>query len=351
MHPSALIGERIFGEYTIVEHLGDGATGAVYLARQDSINKEIAVKVLQAKAAEDDETVQRFQREAQAISLLTHPNIIRVLIFGRTDSGLLYLAMEYVEGDTLHDLMQGPEEVDEMKIIKIFKQLCSAVAEAHEMGIIHRDLKPENILLTEWRGEKDFVKILDFGLAKIGGAAKTDENQNKLTKAGVVYGTPAYLSPEQAQALELDRRCDIYTLGCILYEFMTGRLPFTGETAVHVLGCHVHDDPTPPSQIEPGVHRTMEEIILKAMAKEPDDRFQHAGEMLQALEERELQIELGTLAGSRAAAATEAGHSALPGKLGTLAPQTLWLVIGIIVGATGMLFMSLVVALSMSFLR
>lgn len=290
MDPSDLVGERLFGEYKITGLLGKGTIGAVYLAHHDRIDKQIAIKVLHERSAQDDETVQRFQREALAVSLLNHPNIIRVLIFGRTDSGLLYLAMEYVEGVTLTHLVKE-QNLDELRVIKIFKQLCSALDEAHEMGIIHRDLKPENILLTERRGERDFVKVLDFGMAKM--VEKNDKfRQEKLSKSGIVYGTPAYVSPEQAQALDLDHRSDIYSLGCILYQTVTGRMPFPAETAVKMLSAHVSDELERPSLVAPGdVSPAMEGIILKAMAKEREDRFRDAREMFDALAARQRELE------------------------------------------------------------
>lgn len=289
MDPSNLVGERLFGEYTIIDKLGEGGMGAVYLARQDTIDQRIAVKVLHEEAAESDELIQRFHREARVVAMLTHPNIIRVFIFGRTQGGLLYLAMEYVEGETLRRVIDRGQ-LTEMRVIKIMKQLCSGLSEAHDLGIIHRDLKPDNVLLTEWRGESDFAKILDFGIAKLK-QPDSPEAQKNLTQAGIVYGTPEYLSPEQAQALELDQRTDIYSLGCILYELMTGRVPFDDTTPVKILTAHVFTEVTPPSQVAPNkVSPTMEKIIMKAMAKDAGERFQDALEMFEALVAREQEL-------------------------------------------------------------
>ena len=205
----SLIGKRLFGEYTVKQKLGEGGMGAVYLAQQDNIDQKIAVKVLHGRALKKTELLKRFVREAKAVSRLTHPNIIRVFIFGRTDEGLIYLAMEYVEGRSLRDALDlGPME--ELRAIKIMKQVLSALGEAHELGIIHRDLKPDNIILTEYRGMRDFAKVLDFGIAKV--SEPDGAPQQKLTQAGVVYGTPEYLSPEQAQAIELDHRSDLYSM-------------------------------------------------------------------------------------------------------------------------------------------
>ena len=286
MSNANLVGKTIFGEYTITRKLGEGGMGSVYLASQQAIDQHIAIKVLHASAAKSDELVKRFNREAKTITMLTHPNIIRVFIFGRTEDGLIYLAMEFVRGRSLRqELARGA--MDEMRAIKILKQTLSALGEAHEIGIIHRDLKPDNILLTTYRGQTDFVKVLDFGIAKVKETDGVPEQQ--LTQAGVVYGTPEYLSPEQAQALELDQRTDLYSLGVILYEMMTGVVPFKANTAVQILMNHVHTEPRPPSQHRP-VDPQMEKIILKALAKDPNKRYRDAAEFLEALLEREREL-------------------------------------------------------------
>jgi serine/threonine-protein kinase len=282
-----LVGQRLFGDYVVTRKLGEGGMGAVYLAQQQAINQDIAIKVLHGRAAESQEIVERFNREARVISMLTHPNIIRVFIFGRTPEDLMYLAMEYVKGRELREeLRQGP--MDELLAIKIMKQTCSALAEAHDLDIVHRDLKPDNILLTEFRGENHFVKILDFGIAKI---TNQEGSEKQLTQAGIVYGTPEYLSPEQAQAKNLDHRTDIYSLGVMLYELMTGEVPYKSSSAVEVLTMHVFNEPKPPSQVAPNrVSPTMEGIIMKAMAKDPDQRFLTALDMFKALVMREQEI-------------------------------------------------------------
>src|SRR5690554_5104343 len=287
--PHDLMGRTFFGEYTIVKKLGEGGMGAVYLARQNIIDQTVALKVLHPNAAESDEIVQRFYREAKVISMVSHPNIVRVFIFGRSEDNLLYLVMEFVKGRELRDRLDEEGALDELAAIKIMKQACSALAEAHDLGIIHRDLKPDNILLTEFRGEQNFVKILDFGIAKLkdpGGAP-----QQQLTQAGIVYGTPQYVSPEQAQAKPLDRRTDIYSLGCILFELITGRTPFQDKTPIGILTKHVFEPAPRPSEVASGpVAPTMEALILKALAKDPNDRFDDAMEMFQALVGREREI-------------------------------------------------------------
>ena len=280
-----LVGRRLFGEYTMVRKLGEGGMGAVYLLQHDSIDQQIAVKVLHGRSAQQDELVKRFYREAKSISLLSHPNITRLFIFGRSEDGLIYLAMEYVNGLSLREVFaEGP--LNELRAIKIMKQVLGALSEAHSIGIIHRDLKPDNIMLTKHRGQPDYVKVLDFGIAKVTDQAGLKPEQ-KLTQAGVVNGTPEYLSPEQAQAIELDQRSDIYSLGCVLYEMITGSVPFSAPTAVTVLTMHVFEEPKRPSEVYSRCSPQMEDVILKAMAKKPDDRYASSEEFLDALSELE----------------------------------------------------------------
>jgi len=277
------LGRRLLGSYEIVDVLGAGATGAVFLARQDRIEQEIAIKVLHGDAAGDPEVQERFNREARVISMLSHPNIIRVLVFGLTPDGESYMAMEYVHGRSLRDeLARGP--LDELTVIKITKQLLSALAEAHDLGIVHRDLKPENVLLTSFRGEENFVKVLDFGIAKI---LEPDSPQKQLTQAGIVYGTPEYISPEQAQAIDIDNRTDIYAIGCMLYEMLTGAVPFEAKSALKTLQMQAFESPRPMAEHGVDVSEDIEAITLKAMEKAPEDRYQSALEMFYALERRE----------------------------------------------------------------
>jgi serine/threonine-protein kinase len=285
-----LTGDRIFGDYIIRKKLGEGGMGAVYLAENVAIDQRIAIKVLHAAGEQTEELVQRFNREARTISRLTHPNIIRVFIFGKTEDGVIYLAMEYVEGRTLGQILEEGKTIKPKRAIRILRQVLHALNEAHDLGIVHRDLKPDNIMLTHFRGVDDYVKVLDFGIAKV--QDKGEEVQKKLTQAGVVYGTPEYLSPEQAAAKSLDARSDLYSVGIILYEMMTGTVPFTGSTAHSVLAGHVFDSPPKPSEVtSKHVHPEMERIILKTIEKSPKARYQNAMEMLHDLESVEAKLQ------------------------------------------------------------
>lgn len=286
---SDLVGQRIFGDYILRRKLGEGGMGAVYLAENVAINQRIAVKVLHPESAASDETVQRFNREADAIARLSHPNTIRVFIFGKTPDPLIYLAMEFVDGTSLREELHERGPFDELRTINILRQTLHALHEAHELGIVHRDMKPDNIMLTRFRGVDDFVKVLDFGIAKV--KEQDGQDQRKLTQAGIVYGTPEYLSPEQARGKEIDHRADLYAIGIILYEMLTGSVPFTGQTSLAILSGHVYQEPPAPNSIaKTPIAEAMQQVMAKAIAKDPKDRYQSAMDFLEALEKREADI-------------------------------------------------------------
>ena len=285
-----MIGARMFGDYVLERKLGDGGMGSVYLAKNTSIDQAIAVKVLHAGSSQSSEMIQRFNREARVIAKLTHPNIIRVFIFGRTHDDMIYLAMEYVDGQSLRQLVESHGRLSEPHAIYILRQVLGALAEAHDFGVVHRDLKPDNILLTEYRGNKEFVKVLDFGIAKV--AEPDGATQQQLTQAGIVYGTPDYLSPEQAMAKPIDPRSDLYSIGIILWEMLTGRVPYTAESAMSVLVQHAFDPPPDPEQAPVPMSTKMKAILKTVLAKDPEERFPSAQAFLDALNECENELHL-----------------------------------------------------------
>ena len=279
------LGKTIARNFKIEKLLGVGGMGKVYKARQLSLDKDVVIKVLHDHFRDDPQLVQRFQREARAASRLNHPNSIQVIDFGQDESGVLFMAIEFLNGTDLFTVLQkeGPLPAD--RIARIMIQVCSALGEAHEMNVIHRDLKPENIMVEDRRGRKDVVKVLDFGIAKI--QDPDDKGGQALTQAGMVCGTPEYMSPEQARGQSLDARSDLYSLGVLVYQLTTGDLPFMADSPIGIVTKHILEQPDPPRQKYPqlNVPEKLEAIILKSMAKEAGERYQTAGQMQLAFED------------------------------------------------------------------
>ena len=290
------IGRVLVGKFRITELIGQGAMGRVYKAIQEPINREVAIKILHQHLVEDKRVAKRFRREAEAASRFTHPNSIGIFDFGETDDGSLYIAMEYITGDDLAEIISKEGGLSPKRIVRIATQTLSALQLAHANSIIHRDLKPENIMLTNLPGQKDFVKVCDFGIAKI--QQPPGSTESALTMFGMICGTPYYMSPEQAKGEELDPRTDLYSMGVILYEMITGSVPFTGSTPVEVIARHLTDEPLPPSQARPDLHvpRVLEEVVLRAMSKNRENRYANAQELSEdlerALKEAEFQADL-----------------------------------------------------------
>ncbi len=261
------LGQLLDKKYQIDELLGVGGMGRVYKATQLTLDKRVCVKVLRSGMMQDDTLVGRFHREARAASRLNHPNSIAVTDFGQAEEdGSLYMVMEFVPGKDLGKVIRDERPLAEKRIIHIMDQVLSALADAHAAGIIHRDLKPENIMVTDLRGTKDFVKVLDFGIAKI---QETSPAEPGLTQAGMVCGTPEYMSPEQARGEELDARSDVYAAGVILYQMVVGRIPFNAPTAMGIVTKHLTEAPVPPSRVDGiKISPALETAILKAMSKD-----------------------------------------------------------------------------------
>jgi tRNA A-37 threonylcarbamoyl transferase component Bud32 len=275
-----VLGRVVVDKYRVEEMLGEGGMGRVYRATQVSLDKTICLKLLRKELADDPETKARFHREARAASRLNHPNSIQVIDFGSSAQGELYLAMEYVRGRDLQQVLTTDFPLDEARVRHVMAQVLDALAEAHDQRVIHRDLKPENIMLTRHREDPDWVKVLDFGIAQIQESGPT---QARLTRAGLVCGTPEYMSPEQARGEPLDARSDLYSAGVILYHLATGSLPFQADTPLGFVAKHLTEIPAAPRTRRPEVSTGLSDLILKSMQKDPAQRFESATAMRAAL--------------------------------------------------------------------
>ncbi len=268
-----LTGQLIDGRYQIDYVLGVGSMGIVYGARHAAVGKLVAVKALRAHLASDAEAIQRFNAEATAATSIGNQHIVETYDFGRLPDGTAYMVMEYLEGRSLAELIEGWSPVPLERITKIGVQIAEALNAAHLAGIVHRDLKPDNIFLCEREGDEDFVKILDFGIAKFG------VSQARLTQAGAVFGTPAYMSPEQALGKATDGRTDVYALGVMLYEMACGSVPFSGENAIAVLSMHANEAPEALSVRKPDVSPEFEAIVDKCLQKDLEARYASMAEL------------------------------------------------------------------------
>ena len=263
---------QMLGSYRIINQIGQGGMAAVYKAYQPSMDRHVAIKVLPSQLAESKEFVTRFQQEARIIARLEHPHILPVFDYGESD-GVAYFVMRYLEAGTLKDRMIAKRPLPLNEIDRIFTQLTDALSYAHGHGVVHRDLKPANALVDS----QGNLFLTDFGIAKL-----LESASPRLTQTDAIMGTPAYISPEQAQARAVDQRSDIYSLGIILYEMVTGRVPFEAETPLAIILKHVSDPLPPPSLIKKDISPMLEQLILKALAKDPEDRFETAAEFLAA---------------------------------------------------------------------
>ena len=272
---------QTLGPYRIIIQIGKGGMANVYKAYQPSVDRYVAIKVLPSQLAESKEFATRFQQEARIIAKLEHPHILPVFDYGESD-GIAYFVMRYLEAGTLKEKMEAGRPLPLNEIDRIFNQLADALSYAHSHGIVHRDLKPANALIDSYGN----IFLTDFGIAKL-----LESASPRLTQTDAIMGTPAYISPEQAQAQPVDQRSDIYSLGIILYEMVTGRVPFVADTPLAIIFKHISDPLPLPSLIKPDIPGSIEQVILKALAKDPRDRFSTAAEFAaawkRALEEKE----------------------------------------------------------------
>jgi eukaryotic-like serine/threonine-protein kinase len=265
-----LINMLFDGRYRILRKLGSGGMANVYLAEDEELGRRVAIKILNDRHASDDQFVERFRREAKNAAGLSHPNIVSVYDRGEAE-GTYYIAMEYLEGRSLKEQIVADGPLPTAAAIEITRQILRALGFAHRRGIVHRDIKPHNVLLAEESGDDGRFKVTDFGISRT--------TTSQMTEAGSIVGTAQYLSPEQARGAPVDQRSDIYSVGVVLYELLTGTLPFNGETPLEIAMKHLSEIPRPPSEVRPEIPADLDMVVLRALAKDPADRYENAEEM------------------------------------------------------------------------
>jgi serine/threonine-protein kinase len=275
-----LLGTVVDQRYRVERVLGEGGMGAVYRVKHVALGKPFALKALRADLATDEDIAERFIGEARTAAAISHPGLVEITDFGKLPDGRPYFVMELLGGEPLSWLLRKVGPLSESRVAAILMQVAEAVSAAHHAGIVHRDIKPDNIHITVTRDGVDHVKVLDFGLAKVMGGARRTRN-------GVVFGTPHYMSPEQAAGENVDHRADVYSLGVVMYEMLTGRVPFEADSYMGVLSKHIYMQPAPPSALRPGASSVgaLEGIVLKSLEKKPRNRYQSFDELLADLEQ------------------------------------------------------------------
>ena len=283
--PPSLVGTVLADRYRVIKKLGEGGMGTVYLAEHTTINKKLAIKVLSSEYSHKQDLVDRFLQEARAASMIEQENVVEITDFGSTPNGSVFFVMEFLNGEDLSKTVKKGGPLPWSRVKPIMLQICAALTAAHDAGIIHRDMKPENCYRIKRGGGEDFIKVLDFGIAKV--TSEDGETGGKgLTRTGMIFGTPEYMSPEQAKGEKVDHRVDVYAVGVILYELLTGRVPFTADTFMGILTKHMFEAPPAPSTVVPGLEipPQVEAIILKALQKDREYRFQSMRELAAAIE-------------------------------------------------------------------
>jgi serine/threonine protein kinase len=313
-----LLGRTLDEKYLLEEKLGVGGMGTVYRARHLLIDRPVAVKVLNQRFVEDEAAKARFRREAKAAGRLRHTNAVGVTDFGQTSDGYVYIVMELLEGKTLRDLLAHDAPLDLAHAVSIMLQVSSAVAAAHEAGIIHRDLKPANIFIVQHANVPTVVKVLDFGIAKLAADSLDEDDRQTLTQVGAMIGTPRYMSPEQCNGSPLTPAADVYSLGVILYEMLTGTVPFSGTSPLAIAMRHSTEVPRPPSEFVAAIPPTLEHVVLHALEKRAEDRPQDASAFREELFDTAERLGLEHAAVSTApslAALRSAGTQSPSGRL------------------------------------
>ncbi len=300
--PDPFVGKVILDQFRIEEAIGVGGMGTVYRAHQITLGRDVAVKILHPELASNPDAVRRFHREARVATKLEHPNLVQVLLFGEMPNGEgLYLVMEYLEGRSLTQVLRNEGALPVSRALHVALQICDAVGAAHTQGVVHRDVKPENVMLVRRHGDPDFVKVLDFGIARV-----LWDEQTALTQSGVIFGTARYISPEGASGEPTDARSDVYSIGVLAYQLLTGVTPFEAPSPVAMLMKHVNETPPPLRTMGEGrrVPQPVADVVMRALAKQPDRRYADAGDLAGALR-----------------AAAEASAVPLPTRRGSWAPR------------------------------
>jgi serine/threonine-protein kinase len=278
-----LLGRTLDDKYHLEARLGIGGMGTVYRARHVLIDRPVAIKVLNQRFVEDEAARTRFRREARAAGRLQHTNAVTVTDFGESHDGYVYIVMELLEGRTLRDVLAKEAPLDAARSVSLMMQISAAVAAAHEAGIIHRDLKPANIFIVQRAEVPAVVKVLDFGIAKLAAESLEEDEPMTLTAVGAMIGTPRYMSPEQCDGAELTPAADVYSLGVILYEMLTGAVPFSGSTPLAIAMKHTAEVPRSPGEIVSSIPPALEEVVLHTLEKRPEDRPANAAEFRKEL--------------------------------------------------------------------
>ncbi len=279
-----LLGQILNERYKVVEEIGRGGMSIVYKGVHELMDRLVAIKVLLPQLVSDQTSIKRFQVEAQAASCLSHPNVITIYDYGVVDEEQPFLVMDFLEGESLSDVIKRDDHVDMKRTIPIFMQAAEALEHAHQKGVIHRDLKSSNIMLINFEGKDDFVKVVDFGIAKL--MPSSGKQSQHLTATGEIFGSPIYMSPEQCTGSTLDARSDIYSMGCMMYEALTGQPPIMGRSVVETMEMHLTTLPPSFKEIRPEleINESLERVVMKALSKKPEARFQKMQELRDALE-------------------------------------------------------------------
>ncbi len=275
----AYLGKLVKGRYRVISKIGEGGMGSVYLAEQISIGRKVALKVLQGNYANDDEFIGRFRREARLAASLNHRNIVTVYDFDQGNDGSLFIAMEYLPGARLSDVVRRDGPLEIRRAVRLGLQIAEGLEAAHLAGVIHRDIKPDNIMVLGHRGAED-IKLMDFGIARM----MDSGNTANLTRTGVIMGTPAYMAPEQAEGAEISERTDIYALGVVLYEMLSGSVPFKASTPSAVLIKHLQEQPAPLRKIRREVSPPIERLVMQALEKKPQKRLKDMHAVVEGLQ-------------------------------------------------------------------